>query len=130
MLDNEYKAKCRDYDNERTFRHHWQEKAEMADRDLVILQNSIESSSFIQVLIDGDAAYFHDAFIQAGAVGASEAAHQLLTDIQAHVQKHNIGSELPVFVQVYANVSGLGGKLAHMGLINSPGDLHVRVSES
>jgi hypothetical protein len=92
------------------------------------VQNSVESSSFIQVLIDGDAAYFQDAFIQAGADGAPEAAHKLLTEIKAHTQKLNIGSELPIFVHVYANVGGLGGKLTQIGLINNPGDLHVRVS--
>jgi hypothetical protein len=127
LLDNEFKAKCRDYDNERTFRHHWQEKAETTERDLMSLQGSIESNSHIQVLIDGDAAYFHDVFIQAGAAGASEAAHKLLSDIKAHVQKLNIGSELPIFVHVYANVGGLSGKLTQMGLINSPTDLYVRM---
>jgi hypothetical protein len=130
ILDTEYKAKCRDYDNERTFRHHWQDKAEMVDRELAVLQANVESSSFIQVLIDGDAAYFHDVFIQAGATGASEAAHKLLTEIKIHVQKLNIDSELPIFVQIYANIGGLGGKLAQMGLINNPSDLHVSVPEN
>jgi hypothetical protein len=99
----------------------------MIDREMVALQANVESNSFVQVLIDGDAAYFHDAFIQAGATGASEAAHKLLTDIKIYVQKLNIDPELPIFVQIYANIGGLSGKLTHLGLINNPSDLHVGV---
>lgn len=127
LLDNEYKAKCRDYDNERTSRHHWQEKAENLERDLASLRTTVDGSSFVQVLIDGDASYFHDTLIRAGAMGASEAAHMLLTEIKSHIQPLGIGNELPILVNIYANLGGLSGKLTHIGLIGNPGDMYTFV---
>ncbi|KAF2432035.1 hypothetical protein EJ08DRAFT_609735 [Tothia fuscella] len=123
-MESKYKATYRDYESERTFRHHWQDKAESAERDLLTIQTNVEANSFIQVLIDGDAAYFHDALIQAGADGASQAAHKLLVEIKNHLASRGIDSDLPVFVNIYANVGGLAGKLTYLGLIDGPGDMH------
>jgi hypothetical protein len=127
LLDDEYKTKCRDYDNERTFRHHWQERAEAAERELNTQRTTVESGSFVQVLIDGDASYFQDCYIKAGAAGASEAAHKLLVSIKNHVQGLGIGNELPICVNIYANLGGLSGKLTYMGLIGNPSDMHTFV---
>jgi hypothetical protein len=124
ILDKEYQTKCRDYDNERASRHHWQENAESAERDLLSLNTTLDNNSFVQVLIDGDGSYFHDKFIEAGAKGASEAAHKLLTEIKCYIQSLGIGNELPIFVNIFANLGGLSGKLTHMGLIGNPSDMY------
>ncbi|KAF2400273.1 hypothetical protein EJ06DRAFT_423981 [Trichodelitschia bisporula] len=126
-LSKMYEQKCRDYDDERNWRLNQRDQFDAIAKKYNILNHSLESNCFVQVLIDGDGAYFHDALVQAGTDGGSDAAHKLLTEITEHVQSlyptYDVG-QWSIAVQIYANLGGLAGKLVSMNIINSPSELH------
>lgn len=79
--------------------------------------------------MDGDGDVFADRFLSRGYEGGSEAAHAFNREIQ-----HALRSEIPelenisIYVQIYANVSGLARTLVRNGVIGSPADLYGFIS--
>ena len=62
-----------------------------------------------QVLIDGDASYFHESFIQGGEEGGRRAAAELHTKIKKHIASLFPVADLPIILHMYANLTGLSG---------------------
>ncbi|QDS73965.1 hypothetical protein FKW77_008313 [Venturia effusa] len=89
-----------------------------------LISNSIANNCFVQVLIDGDGAYFHDVFFADGAAGGAKAASLLHTEIKKHVESIYPGSELPVMVNMYASLGGIAGKLVGLGVLQRPSAIH------
>lgn len=85
-------------------------------------QHQLDSNAFVMALIDGDAAIFQDALLQAAnGDGGSEAASRLYNAIRDHVASlYNNSGHWPIMVQVYLSLEKLAIKLAQVGLIQSP----------
>ena len=68
---------------------------------------------------------FQDALLKAGPNGGADAAHRLLTEIKQYVQANFDGAgSWSVMVQIYTNLEGLGRKLAAIGTISNPAEIH------
>ena len=78
-----------------------------------------------QVLIDGDASYFHESFIEAGEKGGERAAAELHAQVKQQVDSIFPGSDLPIMLHMYANLGGLSGLYVRNGVISSPSQLFV-----
>ncbi|KAK0630910.1 hypothetical protein B0T17DRAFT_234871 [Bombardia bombarda] len=73
---------------------------------------SIESSSFVYVIIDGDGAIFHADLIAKGEDGGAEAALLLHDEIRESLQdKQHLLNVDQIFVQIVLNVEGLSKAL-------------------
>lgn len=81
--------------------------------------------TLLQVLIDGDASYFHESFIEGGEKGGLRAAAELHSEIKQHVETLFPGTDLPIMLHMYANLGGLSGLYARNGVIASPSQLFV-----
>ena len=88
---------------------------------------SMNASSFVLALIDGDGAIFQDVLLQAaGGDGGSEAASRLCHEIRNHVASiHSNSGNWPVMVQVYLSLEKLAMKLAQVGLLRSHSELRT-----
>ncbi|KAH7049201.1 hypothetical protein B0J12DRAFT_711004 [Macrophomina phaseolina] len=86
-----------------------------------------DNSPFVLALIDGDGAIFTEALLRAGAEGGSDAAHKLQAEIRNHILDVYEGSagSWSIMVYIYANLEGLGRKLASVGILKSPQELHI-----
>lgn len=109
---------------EKSSRRHWQAQCNARNQDVTTLKNSIANNCFVQVLIDGDGAYFHDEFVKEGAAGGARAASLLHTEIKKHVESLYPGSNLPVMVNMYASLGGIAGKLVGLGVMQRPSGIH------
>lgn len=109
-----------DYVNEKSSRRHWQAECDAKNQDFSALKNSVANNCFVQVLIDGDGAYFHDVFLEDGSAGGAKAASLLHTYIKKHVESLYPGSDLPIMVNMYTSLGGIAGKLTQLGVLRSP----------
>jgi hypothetical protein len=123
-LEHDLKAANQDLDAERNFRRHLQVECGDKLQEVTTLRNSISNNCFVQVLIDGDGAYFHDNFVEDGSQGGAKAASLLHTEIRKHVESLYPGSDLPIMVNMYASLGGIAGKLTETGVIRRPSDIH------
>jgi hypothetical protein len=123
-LEWNLKSANQDLDAEKSSRRHWQAQCEDKQQEVTTLRNSIANNCFVQVLIDGDGAYFNDIFVEDGTKGGAKAASLLHTEIKKLVEYLYPGSDLPIMVNMYASLGGLAGKLKEAGVINRPNDLH------
>lgn len=123
-VEKSHKELSHDYENERTFRRHWQDKHDIIERDLAITRQSAENNCFVQVLIDGDASYFHESIIQEGEKGGVKVAAELCSEIKKYIDTLFPGSDLGIVLHMYANLGGLSGMLVHNKIIQSPAELY------
>ncbi|KAF2139644.1 uncharacterized protein K452DRAFT_289641 [Aplosporella prunicola CBS 121167] len=122
-----FNEKCSDLDNEVQARRYWQSQFNESTRAQAVMRQQADHNPFVLVLIDGDGAIFQDAFLKAGADGGSEAASKLMVEIKNHildVYEGQAGS-WNIIVHIYANLEGLGRKLASVGILRSPQELHT-----
>lgn len=122
-----YNEKCGDFDNEVQARRYWQQQFGEASRALVMTRHQAEANPFVLALIDGDGAVFTEALLRAGSEGGSDAAHKLQSEIRNHILDVYEGAagSWSIMVHIYANLDGLSRKLASVGLIRSPVELHT-----
>lgn len=122
-----YNEKCGDFDNEVQARRYWQQQFSEASRALVMTRHQADNSPFVLALIDGDGAIFTEALLRAGAEGGSDAAHKLQSEIRNHILDVYEGSagSWSIMVHIYANLEGLSRKLASVGILKSPQELHI-----
>lgn len=127
QLKMAFNEKCGDFDNEVQARRYWQQQFSEASRVLAMTRQQADSSPFVLALIDGDGAVFTEALLRAGADGGSDAAHKLHSEIRNHILDVYEGSagSWSIMVHIYANLEGLSRKLASVGIIKSPQELHV-----
>jgi hypothetical protein len=123
-LERDLKGANQDLDAEKSSRRHWQAQCEDKQQEITTLRNSIANNCFVQVLIDGDGAYFHDMFVEDGPSGGAKAASLLHIEIKKHIESLYPGSDLPIMVNMYASLGGIAGKLTETGVINRPSDIH------
>ncbi|EKG22351.1 C-x8-C-x5-C-x3-H type zinc finger protein [Macrophomina phaseolina MS6] len=121
-----YTEKCGDVENEAQARRYWQQQFGEASRVLAITRQQAESTPLVLALIDGDGAIFTEGLLRAGAEGGSDAAHKLQSEIRNHILDVYGGAagDWSVMVHIYANLEGLSRKLASVGIIKSPVELH------
>ncbi|KAK7733392.1 hypothetical protein SLS57_000407 [Botryosphaeria dothidea] len=127
QLKMAYNEKCGDFDNEVQARRYWQQQFSEASRALVMTRHQADNSPFVLALIDGDGAIFTEALLRAGAEGGSDAAHKLQSEIRNHILDVYEGSagSWSIMVHIYANLEGLSRKLASVGILKSPQELHI-----
>lgn len=123
-LERDLKVANQDLDAQQGSRRHWQALYEDKEKEVTTLRNSIANNCFVQVLIDGDGAYFHDIFVEDGASGGAKAASLLHTEIKKHVESLYPGSDLPIMVNMYASLGGIAGKLTELSVISRPAGIH------
>ncbi|KAE9986875.1 hypothetical protein Vi05172_g7978 [Venturia inaequalis] len=123
-LELELEAANQDLDAEKSSRRHWQAQCNAKNQDVITLKNSIANNCFVQVLIDGDGAYFHDVFVKDGAAGGAKAASLLHTAIKKEVESLYPGSNLPIMVNMYASLGGIAGKLVESRVLQRPSAIH------
>ncbi|OHF03726.1 C-x8-C-x5-C-x3-H type zinc finger protein [Colletotrichum orchidophilum] len=120
QLQQAYRDKCDDYNNERESRRMWQTKANNLGRDVATLNKANESNPFVFVIIDGDGAIFQEALLKKGAEGGAEAGYLLWTEIKNYVTEAYPEAAIEdwnIIVQVILNMDGLAKKLHSSGII-------------
>lgn len=68
---------------------------------------------------------FQDELLSRGADGGSEAAHRLHSELKDYLQDRYPSHNFSIMVNVVANFEGLSKKLASVGILKSPNDLHT-----
>ncbi|TLD36608.1 c-x8-c-x5-c-x3-h type zinc finger protein [Venturia nashicola] len=126
-LELELEDTNQDLDAEKSSRRHWQAQCNAKNQDVSTLKNSIANNCFVQVLIDGDGAYFHDDFVKDGAAGGAKAASSLHTAIKKEVESFYPGSNFPIILNMYASLGGIAGKLVGLGVLQRPSAIHYFV---
>ncbi|KAK1634639.1 hypothetical protein BDP81DRAFT_462450 [Colletotrichum phormii] len=120
QLQQAYREKCDDYNNERESRRMWQTKANNLGKDVVALNKSNDSNPFVFVIIDGDGAVFQESLLRRGAEGGAEAGYLLSTEIKNYVTEaypEAASEDWNIIVQVVLNMDGLAKKLHASGII-------------
>ncbi|KAK1467184.1 C-x8-C-x5-C-x3-H type zinc finger protein [Colletotrichum melonis] len=120
QLQQAYREKCDDYNNERESRRMWQTKANNLGKDVVALNKANESNPFVFVIIDGDGAIFQESLLKRGAEGGAEAGYLLSTEIKNYVTEaypEAASEDWNIIVQVVLNMDGLAKKLHASGII-------------
>ncbi|KAF2464656.1 uncharacterized protein BDR25DRAFT_271700 [Lindgomyces ingoldianus] len=115
-----------DYSSERDVRRNYQGEVNRMHKELVEIQNSVDSNSFVLTLIDGDGVIFQDMLLLAGANGGSEAASKLQNAIREHiVQIYPNSGTWPIMVHVYLSLDKLSQTLARVGLLKYPQEMRA-----
>ncbi|KAI1082009.1 hypothetical protein F5B20DRAFT_44313 [Whalleya microplaca] len=125
-LEERFKKKCKEYDDEVETRTMYQDKTKELKDQLKEIDHRIDANSLVFAIIDGDGAVFRDDWIAKGEDGGMMAAHQLRTDIKAHLKsiypEDNVQT-WHIIVQVFLNLEGLSRKLGRVGLTESVNEL-------
>ncbi|KAH7117752.1 hypothetical protein B0J11DRAFT_536605 [Dendryphion nanum] len=115
-----------DYASERDIRRNYQSEVSKLNYQYSQIQLSLDSSSFVLALIDGDGVIFQDALLSAGANGGSEAASKLQYAIREHITSlYTNSSHWPIMVHVYLSLDKLAQKLAQVGILKHPQDFRA-----
>lgn len=136
-LSSQLETVTGDLEDQNAIRRDWKRRAEAAEGAMVGFQTSVSSVSphltrtqsknpFILVLVDGDGYLFRDNYLKDVESGGGDAAHGLLSEINATITTAKLQSLSPdsqVVVNVYANKQGLTGALLEAGVISRPNDL-------
>lgn len=110
-----------DYASERDIRRNYQSEVSKLQFQQNQLQLSLESSSFVLALIDGDGVIFQDLLLSSGANGGSEAASKLQYAIREHITSmYTNSSHWPIMVHIYVSLDKLAQKMAQVGLLKHP----------
>ncbi|KAF2258290.1 hypothetical protein CC78DRAFT_587336 [Lojkania enalia] len=128
ILSQEYKSAVDNYNTEREEIRKWQEDKQRYAQALQSYRTSFagapsgpsfERDPFVLVLLDADGIVFQDEFFRSGELGGRDAAHQLHTAVQHHVQREltDVPTDLRIVCRVYANVRGLAEVLVRIGVV-------------
>ncbi|KAM0430446.1 hypothetical protein ACHAPT_005793 [Fusarium lateritium] len=122
---SKYRNAVRDLESERVARRISQQEADDWQAKFVELQQSMDRSSFVLVLVDADAdSYiFKDEYYTVGDGGkkASLGLRDKVRDF-LHTERPEL-AEHPIVVKAYANELGLSQFLVSSGTIKAPRDL-------
>ncbi|KAM0496214.1 hypothetical protein ACHAP8_007473, partial [Fusarium lateritium] len=124
-LVGRYDDVVRDLEAEKTARRSSQQDAEKSRAKYEVLQQSMEHSSFVLVLIDADAdSYiFKDKYYATGD-GGKKASLDLRDGVRSFLQTNKPEeANYPIFIKAYANEHGLSQFLVASGIIKAPRDL-------
>ncbi|CAH0002087.1 unnamed protein product [Clonostachys byssicola] len=102
---------------QRKLRMRYQGEMEKLSKQIAEYQKSVEKNSYVAVLIDGDGAIFHEAFLQTPAQGAPEACRRLHENIKDHLKSTGV-KDLPVFARVYADLDNLANAIHQSGIVD------------
>ena len=107
-----------DLESERTSRQQYQHRVRELDANLSSLQNCVNKSAFVLVLIDADhdGYVFKDDYINDGSEGGKTAAQELQKAVRSKLKVHAIGESVPVMVRAFANTEGLSKTLEGGGM--------------
>ncbi|GAB1316540.1 hypothetical protein MFIFM68171_06750 [Madurella fahalii] len=119
-LARQYTDVCRDLERERVAGRYAQEHAEMAERKLKDVEESVLRSAFVLVLVDADAdSYLFDEKYYAAdaAEGGERAATDLRSSVRHYVQSIDPDfASLPVVAKAFASGEGLAHLIAKAGI--------------
>ncbi|KAF2817008.1 uncharacterized protein BDZ99DRAFT_470076 [Mytilinidion resinicola] len=125
-LKEKYEEKCDDHENERQSRRRLQRSCDDMKAQLTSARQTMDSSPFVLVLIDGDGVIFQDMLLSAAREGGSDAAHRLNTAIRSHIlSMYENAGQWAIMVQIFANFDGLSHKLASLNIIKHPSELNA-----
>ncbi|KAJ4026264.1 hypothetical protein NW752_001203 [Fusarium irregulare] len=124
-LVGKYDDAVRDLESERVARRFTQQDADESRAKFEKLQQSMERSSFVLVLIDADAdSYIFKDEYYADGEGGRKAALDLSDKVRTFLQASRPElPDCPIMIKAYANEAGLSHFLASSGVINAPRDL-------
>ncbi|CVL09127.1 uncharacterized protein FMAN_14241 [Fusarium mangiferae] len=124
-LIGKYDDAVRDLESEKVARRFSQQDADKARSKIEELQQSMERSSFVLVLIDADADpyIFKDEYYAAGD-GGRKASLALRDGVRSFLQTNRPEqANYPILIKAYANELGLSQFLVARGVIKAPRDL-------
>ncbi|KAI9735182.1 MAG: hypothetical protein M1834_001772 [Cirrosporium novae-zelandiae] len=109
-LYRKYKEVCHDLKSEKDVRRSTQEREEVLQHKYNAVQASLETNSFVAVLIDGDTDgyIFNEKYILNGIKGGFEAAQDLKRELRVYLTyiSLNLGSS-SIVIRAYANLDNL-----------------------
>ncbi|KAH7187159.1 hypothetical protein DER44DRAFT_680890 [Fusarium oxysporum] len=124
-LIGKYNDAVRDLESEKVARRFSQQDADESRSKYQELQQSMERSSFVLVLIDADADpyIFKDEYYAAGD-GGRKASLDLRDGVRSFLQANRPEhANYPILIKAYANELGLSQFLVASGMIKAPRDL-------
>ncbi|KAL4883362.1 hypothetical protein BJY04DRAFT_184509 [Aspergillus karnatakaensis] len=124
-LDKDFRDVSNDLQRERVAARQTQEDSKSLMRQLEELQEAIERSSFVLVLIDADADgyIFKEAYYK-DKDGGRNAALDLEAAVREHLKSsHPELSSIPIMIKAFANADGLAHLLVKAKLTKSSGSL-------
>ncbi|CAF3487073.1 unnamed protein product, partial [Fusarium graminearum] len=124
-LVGKYDDAVRDLESERVARRFTQQDADESRAKYEELQQSMERSSFVLVLIDADAdSYIFKDEYYAASEGGTKASLDLRDRVRSFLQANRPDlSDYPIVIKAYANEAGLSHFLVSSGIIKAPRDL-------
>ncbi|QPC62800.1 hypothetical protein HYE67_005031 [Fusarium culmorum] len=124
-LVDKYDDAVRDLESERVARRITQQDADESRAKYEELQQSMERSSFVLVLIDADAdSYIFKDEYYAASEGGTKASLDLRDRVRSFLQANRPDlSDYPIIIKSYANEAGLSHFLVSSGIIKAPRDL-------
>ncbi|CAM1502320.1 Fc.00g043040.m01.CDS01 [Cosmosporella sp. VM-42] len=125
VREDRFQNTSRDLETERDARRLKQQEVDYWKAKFVELQQSIERSSFVLVLVDADAdSYIFKDEYYAAADGGRKAVLDIRKKVRDHLnKKHPEMASLPIVIKAYANEDGLSQLLMNAGIIRSPQSL-------
>ncbi|KAF2416981.1 hypothetical protein EJ08DRAFT_703525 [Tothia fuscella] len=125
-LFHDYQVAVNDATAANESRRTYQDKCASLETVVEEYKHKIESNSFVVVVIDGDGAIFHQDLLTAGQDRGSDAASRLHIAVKRYVQeRYEHLRDYSVIVSIFANLEGLGRKLASVGFVQSPHGLRA-----
>ncbi|KAL3490219.1 hypothetical protein BJX62DRAFT_207663 [Aspergillus germanicus] len=124
-LDKEFRDVSNDLERERVAARQTQEESKSQKRELEELQEAVERSSFVLVLIDADAdGYIFKEDYYKDVDGGRKAALDLEAAVREHLKSsHSELSSMPIMIKAFANADGLAQLLVKARLVKSLGSL-------
>ncbi|CAH0032404.1 unnamed protein product [Clonostachys rhizophaga] len=108
-----------DLNEQRNLRIRYQKGVEALGKQIAEYQEGVRNNSYVVVLIDGDGAIFHEAFLETPAHGAPDACRRLNENIKDHLKSTGGKEDLPVFARVYADLDNLANAIHQSGIVDS-----------
>lgn len=124
-LDKEFRDVSNDLQRERVAARQTQEESKSLMRQLEELQEAVERSSFVLVLIDADAdGYIFKEDYYKDIDGGRNAALDLEAAVREYLKSsHPDLSSMPIMIKAFANADGLAPLLVRAKLLKSPESL-------
>ncbi|KAH8594088.1 C-x8-C-x5-C-x3-H type zinc finger protein-like protein [Bisporella sp. PMI_857] len=92
------------------------------------VEESIDSNSFVSVLIDGDGMLFCDDLVKSAQQGGIEAVSRLRSRVCESVSRDlELSSHIQLRVRIYANLKGLASMYCYNKILDSADDLYMFV---
>ncbi|KAK7229218.1 hypothetical protein V2G26_001388 [Clonostachys chloroleuca] len=108
-----------DLNEQRNLRIRYQKDVEALSKQISEYQEGVRNNSYVAVLIDGDGAIFHEAFLETPAQGAPEACRRLNENIKDHLKSTGGREDLPVLARVYADLDNLANAIHQSGIVDN-----------